>query len=71
MQKLLTDIGEKSKKESDGEAKNQLFENEKKTQTYKKILETFSDAELVDIEIIQTVKDFKFNKVVIDFIMHA
>ncbi len=44
-------IGEKSKKESDGDAKIKLFENAKKTETYKKILQTFSDAELIDIEI--------------------
>ena len=48
---LSKKTGEKSKKESDEDAKNKLFENVKKTETYKKILQTFSDAELVDIEI--------------------
>ncbi len=48
---LSKKIGEKSKKESDGDAKIKLFENAKKTETYKKILQTFSDAELIDIEI--------------------
>ena len=48
---LSKKIGEKSKKESDGDAKIKLFENAKKTETYKKILQKFSDAELIDIEI--------------------
>ncbi len=48
---LSKKIGGKSKKESDGDAKIKLFENAKKTETYKKILQTFSDAELIDIEI--------------------
>ena len=48
---LSKKVGEKSKKESDGDAKIKLFENAKKTETYKKILQTFSDAELIDIEI--------------------
>ena len=48
---LSKKTGEKSKKESDKDAKNKLFENAKKTETYKKILQTFSDAELIDIEI--------------------
>ncbi len=48
---LSKKTGEKSKKESDEDAKNKLFENAKKTETYKKILQTFSDAELIDIEI--------------------
>ncbi len=48
---LSKKTGEKSKKESDEDVKNKLFENVKKTETYKKILQTFSDAELIDIEI--------------------
>ena len=48
---LSKKTGEKSKKESNEDAKNKLFENAKKTETYKKILQTFSDAELIDIEI--------------------
>ena len=48
---LSKKTGEKTKKESNEDAKNKLFENAKKTETYKKILQTFSDAELIDIEI--------------------
>ena len=42
--------GTKSKREIQTDLKKKLFEDAKKTETYKKILNTFSDAELIDIE---------------------
>ena len=42
--------GIKSKREIQTDLKKKLFEDAKKTETYKKILNTFSDAELIDIE---------------------
>ena len=56
---LSKKTGEKSKKESDKDAKNKLFENAKKTETYKKILQTFSDEELIDMEIKKDEEIFK------------
>ena len=47
---LTKKTGEKSKKENEKEIKNKLFEDAKNTETYKKFLQTFSDAELVDIK---------------------
>ena len=42
--------GTKSKRETQTDLKKKLFEDAKKTETYKKILNIFSDAELIDIE---------------------
>ena len=42
--------GTKSNREILTDLKKKLFEDAKKTETYKKILNTFSDAELIDIE---------------------
>ena len=42
--------GTKTKREIQTDLKKKLFEDAKKTETYKKILNTFSDAELIDIE---------------------
>ena len=39
-----------SKKEFFKNSKKNMIENAKKSTTYKKILEAFSDAELIDIE---------------------
>ncbi len=47
---LTKKTGEKSKKENEKEIKNKLFEDAKNTETYKKFLQTFADAELVDIK---------------------
>ncbi len=47
---LSKKIGKKSKREIEIENKQKLFEEIKKTETYKKILQTFSDAELIDIK---------------------
>ena len=47
---LSKKIGGKSKKESEVENKKKLFEETKDTESYKKILQTFSDAELIDIK---------------------
>ena len=47
---LSKKIGEKSKKQSETENKKKLFEETKNTESYKKILKTFSDAELIDIK---------------------
>ncbi len=47
---LSSKTGEKSKKERDDLAKKKNFEDEKKTDEYKRILNTFSDAELVEIK---------------------
>ena len=47
---LSKKIGEKSKKESEVENKKKLFEETKDTESYKKILQIFSDAELIDIK---------------------
>ncbi len=51
---LSKKIGALSKKEQDIIDKKELLENLKKSKTYKKIIDVFSDAELVDV---QTVKD--------------
>ena len=42
--------GEPSKKEKEINLKNNLLEKAKESLIYKKVLETFSDAELIDIE---------------------
>ncbi len=47
---LSKKTGGKSKKESEVENKKKLFEETKDTESYKKILQTFSDAELIDIK---------------------
>ena len=47
---LSKEIGEKSKKEYEADTKKKLFEDAKKTEAYNKFLQTFSDAELVEIE---------------------
>ena len=47
---LSKKIGGKSKKESEVENKKKLFEETKDTESYKKILQIFSDAELIDIK---------------------
>ena len=43
-------IGRKSKKEYEADAKKKLFEDTKKTEVYNKFIQTFPDAELVEIE---------------------
>jgi len=47
---LSKEIGTASKKNMQKENKKRLLEEAKKSKTYKKILDTFSDAELIDIE---------------------
>ena len=47
---LSKEIGKVSKKNMQKENKKKLLEEAKKSKTYKKILDTFSDAELIDIE---------------------
>ncbi len=47
---LSKKTGEKSKKEYEADSKKKLFEDAKKTEAYNKFLQTFSDAELVEIE---------------------
>ena len=47
---LSSKQGEKSKKESNEIVKKKKIEEEKKTDEYKKILKTFSDAELIEIK---------------------
>ena len=47
---LSKKTGGKSKKETEVENKKKLFEETKDTESYKKILQTFSDAELIDIK---------------------
>ena len=42
--------GEPSKKEKDIILKKELLDNAKKSEVYKKVLETFPDAELIDID---------------------
>jgi len=42
--------GEPSKKEKDVILKKKLLQNAKKGEVYKKVLETFVDAELIDID---------------------
>ena len=42
--------GEPSKKEKDVILKKKLLQNAKKSEVYKKVLETFVDAELIDID---------------------
>ena len=42
--------GEPSKKEKDIISKKEILENTKKTKIYKKVLEIFPDAELINIE---------------------
>ena len=47
---LSAKVGEKSKKESNMEDKRKAVDDIKNSEIYKKILKTFSDAELVEIE---------------------
>ena len=47
---LSTKTGEKSKKETADLVTKKIFEDEKKTEEYKRILKTFSDAELIEIK---------------------
>ena len=47
---LSSKLGEKSKKESNEIDKKKKIEEEKETDEYKKILKTFSDAELIEIK---------------------
>jgi len=47
---LSVKSGEKTKKESNTELKKKSLDNIKNSQIYKKILKTFSDAELVEVE---------------------
>ena len=44
------ELGDKSKKAHEADKLKKLFEEAKKTETYRKILENFSDAELVQID---------------------
>jgi len=46
-----------SKKQEKQINKNKIFENAKKSITYKKVLETFSDAELIDVKLNEDRKD--------------
>ena len=48
---LSKESGEPSKKEKETIFRKELLEKEKKNKVYKKVLETFPDAELIDIEI--------------------
>ena len=50
---LSKKIGALSKKEQDIIDKKELLENLKKSKTYKKIIGVFSDAELVDVQIVK------------------
>ena len=50
---LSKKIGELSKKEKDIISKKKLLENAKRGEVYKKVLEIFPDAELIDIEVKQ------------------
>ena len=47
---LSTKTGEKTKKESHMEIKKKSLDNVKNSEIYKKIIKTFSDAELVEVE---------------------
>ena len=47
---LSKKIGEPSKKEKEKNIKKNLLEEVKKGESYKKILESFIDAELIDVE---------------------
>ncbi len=47
---LSKESGEPSKKERETILKNELLEKTKKSEVYKKVLEAFSDAELINIE---------------------
>ena len=47
---LSKESGEPSKKEKEIILKNQLLEKAKKSEVYKKVLEVFPDAELINIE---------------------
>ena len=48
---LSKKTGEPSKKEKNFIKKKELLENAKKSEVYKKVLKTFPDAELIDIDI--------------------
>ena len=50
---LSKKIGELSKKEKDIISKKKLLENAKRGEVYKKVLEIFPDAELIDIDVKQ------------------
>ncbi len=45
------EIGELSKKQKEGIEKSKIIEEVKKKDVYKKILETFPDAELIDVKL--------------------
>ena len=47
---LSKEDGKPSKKEKDMILKKELLENAKKSDVYKKVLETFPDAELIDVK---------------------
>ena len=47
---LSKESGQLSKKEKEAILKNELLEKAKKSETYKKVLEVFPDAELISIE---------------------
>jgi DNA polymerase-3 subunit gamma/tau len=47
---LSKENGKPSKKEKDMILKKELLENAKKSDVYKKVLETFPDAELIDVK---------------------
>ena len=50
---LSKKIGELSKKEKDIISKKKFLENAKRGEVYKKVLEIFPDAELIDINVKQ------------------
>ena len=50
---LSKKIGELSKKEKDIISKKKFLENAKRGEVYKKVLEIFPDAELIDIDVKQ------------------
>ena len=50
---LSKKIGELSKKEKNIISKKKLLENAKRGEVYKKVLEIFPDAELIDIDVKQ------------------
>ncbi len=47
---LSKEIGKMSRKDIVKDSKKKLLDDAKKSTTYKKILENFSDAELIDVE---------------------
>ncbi len=47
---LSKESGQLSKKEKEEILKNELLEKAKKSETYKKVLEVFPDAELINVE---------------------